>query len=84
MYGQPDHHRILGQALVPVPTIDTYVEWHDIDHFSANKCQHFEGTGRILWSVLVPYNALKGFRSVPCCQGLFLEKKYRVFDQQWP
>ena len=69
--GQPDYHRILGWSLVLVPTVGTYVEWHYIDNFSANKCQHFEGTGRTLWSVMVPSNALKGFPSVTCERGFF-------------
>ena len=73
--GQPDYHRILGQDLVLVPTLGTYIEWHYINHFSANKFQHFEGTGRTLWSVLVPYDASEGFPSVPCEQGYFFSKK---------
>ena len=70
----------MGQSLVLVPTIDTYVEWHYIDHFSANKCQHFEETGRTLWSALVPSNKLKGFPSVPCGVRLIvLERKNTGF-----
>ena len=64
--GQPDHDHILGQALVLVPTVDTYVEWHYIEHFRVNKCQHFEEMGRTLWSIMVPSNALKGFTRAPC------------------
>ena len=52
----------------------TYVEWHYIDNFSTIRCQHFEGTGRTLWSVLVPSNALKGFPSVPYERGCFLRE----------
>ena len=39
--------------------------------FSANKCHHFEGAGRIIWSALVPYNTLKILPSVPCEQVKF-------------
>ena len=69
IYGQPDYHHILGQALVLVPTIGTYVECHYIDTFNLNKCQHFEGTGCTLWNFLVPSNVLKVFPSVPCEQS---------------
>ena len=68
-YGQPDYHCIFGWALVLAPNVGTYVEWHYIDYFSANKCQNFEWTGRTLCSVLVPSNALKGFPSVPYWRG---------------
>ena len=81
IFGQTDYLRILGQSLVPVTTVGTYIEWHHINHFSANKCQHFEGTGRTLWIVLVPYNAFKGFPSVPCEQEYFVsKKKYRFLS----
>ena len=50
-----------------------------IDYFSANKCQNFEGTGRIFWNFLVPSNALKGFPSVPCLRELFLSEKNTRF-----
>ena len=69
IFGQPDYHLIFGQALVLVPTVGTYVEWHYIDHFSANKCHHFEGKGHNLWRVLVSYNASKGFPNDPCWRG---------------
>ena len=67
--------RILGCALVIFTTVGTYVEWHYIKHFSANKCHKFEGTGNNLWSFLVPSNALKGFPSVPCEWGYFFSEK---------
>ena len=80
IFGQPDYHRILGRAIVLFSTVGTYKEWHYIDHFSTNKFQHFEGTGRTLWSVLVPSNALKGFPSVPCWRGSFLARKILGFQ----
>ena len=81
-YKQPEYWPNLtmgvfkGRALVLVPTVDTYVEFRYIKYFSANKCQHFEGMGRTLWSVLVLSNALKGLPSAPCGQGIiFFTKK---------
>ena len=70
---------ILGRALLLVITVGTYVEWHYIDQFSVNKSQNFEGTGRTIWSVLVPSNALKGFHSVPCWREYFLAIKNTWF-----
>ena len=67
--GQPDHNRNFGLSLVLFSTVGTYVEWYYIGNFSAKKCQHSEGTGCTLWSVMVLYNSLKGFPSVPCWQG---------------
>ena len=56
----------LGQSLVLGPTVYTYVKYDESEHFSASKCQNFEWTERTLWSLLIQYNALKGFSSVPC------------------
>ena len=64
--GQPGHNRIYSQSLVLFPTKVTYVELCYIEHFSANKSDKFEGIGLTLWSVMVIYNALKGFQIVPC------------------
>ena len=54
------------RSLVLGPPVDTYVKYDKFEHFSASKCQHFERMARTLWSLLVQYNALKGFPSVPC------------------
>ena len=69
----------MDQALVLVPMVVFNVEWHHIDYFSVNKCQHFEGTGRTLWSIMVPSNALKGFPSVPCKRCFFFCEKIQIF-----
>ena len=66
---------MLGWALLLVTNVGTYIEWHYINHFSTNKCKHFEGTGHTLWNFLVPSNALEGFPSVPCERGWFLLRK---------
>ena len=60
-----------GRDLVLVPTVGTYIELRYIKHFSAKKCQNFEGTGLTIWGVLVPSNALKGLPSVPYERGFF-------------
>ena len=73
--GQPDHNRILDRDQLLVTTVGTYVEWHYIEHFSANKCQNFKWRGLTLWGVLVPYNVMKGFSSVPCERGYFFSEK---------
>ena len=57
---------MLGRDLLLDPNVGTYVDRYYIEHFSANNCQHFEGTGRTLWSVMVTYSALNGFQSVSC------------------
>ena len=71
MYGKPNRHRILVQALLLDPTEGTYIEWHYNKHCSMSKCQNFEGTGGTLWTVLVPSNALNGFQSAPVSEASF-------------
>ena len=70
-----------GWPLVLGLTIYTYLKYDQFKTFSANKCQKFGRTARTLWSVMVPYNTLKGFPSVPCWRGYFLAIKIRGF--QW-
>ena len=41
----------------------------------ANRYHRLEGAGQNLWSVLVWFNALKGFPSGPCWRGNFLVRK---------
>ena len=55
-----------GRPLVLGTTIDTYVKHNQLENFIANKCQHFEQTERTLCIIMVQYNALKGFPSIPC------------------
>ena len=55
-----------GRPLVLGTTVNTYVKYDQFEYFNASKYQHFERTAHTLWSLLVPYNALKGFPSVPC------------------
>ena len=78
IHGQSDHHRILDRYIVLVPTVDTYVEWGCIEHFSANKYQNFEETGRTLWNIIVPSNPLKGLPS-----SLWMSSNLRSCTLNW-
>ena len=60
------------QHIVLVPTIDTYVKYDQLEHFSGYKCQHFEQTTRTLWILMVLSNTLNDLLIVPCYQGQFL------------
>ena len=55
-----------GQALLPVPRIVTYIELRYIRYFNMVECHHYGGMVCALWSLMVLYNALKGFPNVPC------------------
>ena len=55
-----------GRDLVLVPTVGTYIELRYIKHFSAKKCQNFEGMGRaplelMLWCYLTHQRASQVF-----------------------
>ena len=56
----------VGRLLIVGPTVDTYIKYDQFKHFSTSKCQNFELTARTLWILLLQYNMLKGYPSVPC------------------
>ena len=50
-----------GRPLVLGTTIDTYVNYDQIENFSASKCQNFERTARTLWSIDGNYQVITLF-----------------------
>ena len=58
-----------------VPTVGIYVEWHLTIRFERKPVPALEGMFRMLQSLLLRANALRGFSGVPCGRGNFLAKK---------
>ena len=77
MMFKPDHGGI-GQAIVLVTNAGTYVGFHYIRYFTTIMYQNFEGMAQALFRLLVLYNALKGFLSVPYGERIFFSNKNRI------